>query len=195
MRTIGCTLWAMACCVALFGCDVYEDHFKGHFNAGSADPANFPPPYRGAGATRNIAGSGSGITEVRAFVGGNAVGYFLFPYGTSQVVTPGYTYTTAQINNQRATALNASRTLPLAYVFDPPGTSSAFPATPQCQAPAGYQYDRRRDDVHYDDQGNIFTVLPNATFNQGSLPTWTYVPIVQEVPVTSAGEPCQDIKS
>jgi len=195
MRTLRCTLLATVCCAALVRCDVYKDHFTGDFNAGSADPFNYPPPYRGVGATRNIAGSGSGITEVRAFVGGNGIGYFLFPYGTSQVVTPGYTYTAAQISNQRTTALNASRTLPLAYVFDPPGTNTAFPATPQCNAASGYVYNRRTDDVRYDDQGNIFIGLPNANFPQGGLPTWTYVPIVQEVPVTSNGEPCQDIKS
>src|SRR6266849_3355986 len=127
MRTLRCTLLATICCAALVRCDVYKDHFTGDFNAGSADPFNYPPPYRGVGATRNIAGSGSGITEVRAYIGGDSTGYFLFPYGTTQVVTPGYSYTVTAIAGQRQNALTINRlpttttTLPLAYVFDPPG--------------------------------------------------------------------------
>src|SRR5712692_7316608 len=97
MRFIRCTLFATGFCAVLVRCDIYHQQLSGEFNAGSADPVNYPPPYRGAGANRNIAGSGNGITEVRAFIENNATGYFLFPYGTTQVVTPGYSYTAAAI--------------------------------------------------------------------------------------------------
>jgi hypothetical protein len=78
---------------------------------------------------------------------------------------------------------------PNVYVFDP-GNSPAL-----CKPPSGYTYDPYRDAVHYDDQGYIFTGLPNANYGIGSNPTWTYTPVVAQVPVTSNGEGCQDIKS
>jgi hypothetical protein len=188
----------LSCCVLGLGasaCDPYTDYkLKGEFNAGSADPFNFPPPFRGAGSTRSIAGSGNGFTAVRAYAGGQTLEHFLFPFAQSQIVTPGYIYSASTISNQMMNALGI-RQFPLAYLFDPPGTSSPFPAQQQCRAPDGYQYDQRRDDVRYDEQGSIFTALPEATFGSGSLPTWTYVPIVREVAVGSAGESCQDIKS
>jgi hypothetical protein len=49
--------------------------------------------------------------------------------------------------------------------------------------------------VHFDQQGHIFTSLPSANYGIGSNPSWTYTPVVAEVPVTSNGERCQDIKS
>ncbi len=179
------------------GCDPYKDYkLKGEFNAGSVDPMNFAPPYRGAGAIRSVAGSGNGFSAVGAFAQGTAVEYFLFPFAPSQVVRAGYVYTAAGVipANQQRNALTI-RPFPNGYIFDPPGTSSAFPDQQQCRAPDRYQYDVRRDDVRYDEQGEIFTALPDATFGGGSLPTWSYVPIVQEVAVGSSGEPCQDIKS
>ncbi len=188
---------SLRCCAFVLvasACDPYKDYkLKGEFDAGSADPFNYPPPFRGAGATRNIAGSGNGFTAVRAFAPqGIQVQYYLFPYSPSQVVTAGYSAITlaAQTSNARNI-----RQFPLAYAFDPPNSSSPFPAQQQCRAPEGYQYDPRRDDVRYDEQGNIFTALPEATFGQGSLPTWTYYPIVREVAVRSNGESCQAIKS
>jgi len=187
-------LWLCGTVVlAIAGCDPYKDYkLKGEFNAGSADPANYPPPYRGAGATRNVAGSGTGFSAVRAFAQDRTLEYFLFPFSPSQVVRTGYPGIT--LANQMRNALTI-RQFPNGYVFDPPGSNSPFPAQQQCRAPDGYQFDQRRDDVHYDEQGEIFSALPDATFGAGTLPTWSYVPIVQEVVVGSAGEPCQDIKS
>jgi hypothetical protein len=180
---------------AAAGCDPYKDYkLKGEFNAGSVDPVNFAPPYRGAGSTRNIAGSGTGFSAVRAYAQGAAVEYFLFPFAPSQVVRAGYTYTAAALSAQESNARRI-RQFPTGYIFDPPSTRSAFPDQQQCRAPDGYQFDQRRDDVRYDEQGEIFTALPDATWGLGTLPTWNYVPIVQEVPVASLGEPCQDIKS
>src|SRR5215813_8843721 len=89
-------LWLalVSCALAVLeGCDPFSEKFTGEFNAGSVDPADFPPPYRGANATRNVAGSGNGITAVRAYADGGVIEYFRFPYGPSQVVTPGYVYT------------------------------------------------------------------------------------------------------
>lgn len=187
-------LWLCGTVVlAIAGCDPYKDYkLKGEFNAGSADPANYPPPYRGAGAIRNVAGSGTGFSAVRAFAQDRMLEYFLFPFSPSQVVRTGYPGIT--LVNQTRNALTI-RQFSNAYVFDPPGSNSPFPPQQQCRAPDGYQFDQRRDDVHYDEQGEIFSALPDATFGAGTLPTWSYVPIVQEVAVGSAGEPCQDIKS
>lgn len=185
------------------GCNPYKDAgLKGDFNAGSADPANFPSPYRGTGASRNVAGSGR-FTEVRAYIEENPSAYFLFPYPPAQQVTPGYTYSASALNGdagyvatQTSKALDIRNlTLPLAYVFDPPGGGTPFPQRQACVSPSGYSYDRRRDDVRYDEQGNIFTELPAATFTSGLLPTWLYVPVIREVPVRSNGESCQQIKS
>jgi hypothetical protein len=192
-------LWLalVSCALAVLeGCDPFSEKFTGEFNAGSVDPADFPSPYRGANATRNVAGSGNGITAVRAYTDGGVIEYFRFPYGPSQVVTPGYVYTAQQISSQTQTATQISGLpVPRGYPFDPPGTGTPFPPQQSCAPPKGYTYDQRRDDVRYDEQGNIVTALPNAAFNPGSLPTWTYVPVVQEVPVTSNHETCQDIKS
>src|ERR1700687_4666574 len=170
---------------AVAGCDPYKDYkLNGEFNAGSVDPANFAPPYRGAGANRSVAGSGTGFSAALAVAQGGAFEYLLFPSSPTQVVRAGYPGITPA--NQMSRALSVRPPYPNAYVFDP-GTTSPFPAQQQCRAPAGYQYDSRRDDVHYDEQGEIFTALPDATFGAGSLPTWSYVPIVQEVAVGSAG--------
>ena len=99
MRSWRCWL----CCAFVLlaaGCDPYSDYkLKGEFNAGSVDPFNFPPPYRGVGASRSVAGSGNGFTAVRAFSQGLAIEYYLFPYSPSQVVTPGYVYSASAISN------------------------------------------------------------------------------------------------
>jgi hypothetical protein len=50
-------------------------------------------------------------------------------------------------------------------------------------------------DISYNEQGNIFTALPQATYNPGVKSTTQYMPVVAEVPVTSHGEVCQSIKS
>jgi hypothetical protein len=188
-------LWYACGAIALaaIGCNPYTDYkLKGEFNAGSADPVNYPPPYRGVGSIRNVAGSGNGFTAVRAYAQGAGLEYYLFPYSPSQVVTAGYAAISLAAQTTNALSI---RQFPLGYVFDPPNTSNPFPAQQQCRAPDGYQYDRRRDDVRYDEQGSIFTALPEATFGAGSLPTWTYYPIAREVAVGSNGEACQDIKS
>lgn len=168
-------------------CDPYE-RLQGEFIAGSVDPANFPPAYRGTGSSRSLAGSGA-MTETAAFARGSPANYFFFPMSTTQSAATADPLRLLD-NGQPYAAVPT----PLTYVFDP--TDSVPFATPaRCMPPPGYQYSAFRDAVHYDDQGNIFTALPDASFPSGAVPTWSYVPVVQQVTVQSMGETCQDIKS
>jgi hypothetical protein len=195
----------------LSGCDPYGNRLPGEFNAGSADPFDFAPPYRGTGFTRQIAGRGT-FTERRAFIGasGSTGGYYFFPFSPSQINTTNYAATTrlpdsystatsadflnpASFISLRVRGANAVPT-PMAYVFDTTGTPpNPLPSTASCIK--DHDYDPFKDDVRYDEQGSIFSSMPTANWAGGSLPSWSYVPIVQEVPVTSNGEKCQDIKS
>jgi hypothetical protein len=71
-------------------------------------------------------------------------------------------------------------------VFDPSADSTASLVDGQrCIAPKGYVYDQQRDDVRYDQQGELFTALP----------TKTYTPVVAEVAVHTHDLPCQSIKT
>src|SRR5712692_2990200 len=75
-------LAGVAALLLFVACHPYGDSLTGEFNAGSADPFNFPPAYRsstGAGFSRQIAGSGT-FTERRAFARGVASNYFFFPF-------------------------------------------------------------------------------------------------------------------
>ncbi len=190
----------------IWGCHPF-DPFQGEFNAGSIDPFNFAPPYRTTngvgnnqlasfpttgGCSRVVAGSCS-IVEARAYIGGSAIGngYFRFPFSPSQITTWQYP-PVAGTFTPRVTGTGAVPT-PNVYVFD--GSVSPAGDSTSCTAPSGYSYDPFRDDLHYDQQGNIFSVLPNASWPEGSNPNWTYVPVVARVPVTSQGERCQAIKS
>ncbi|HEX4802561.1 MAG TPA: hypothetical protein VFV14_03560, partial [Myxococcaceae bacterium] len=199
----------------VWGCHPYDPYFKGEFNAGAIDPFNFAPPYRTtggvstnqlaqfgiqAGCTQVQAGSCT-IQEFRAFIDGTATGYFRFPFPPSQITTTQYppvtttygTGTPPNINPDAFTPLRvpSSPPWPNGYVFDAAGP----PDSTNCHPPANYSYDPFRDDLHYDRQGNIFSSLPNANYNQGSNPAWSYIPVIQEVPVTSQGPACQGIKS
>src|ERR1700687_3470066 len=103
---------------AVAGCDPYKDYkLNGEFNAGSVDPANFAPPYRGAGANRSVAGSGTGFSAAPACAQGAAVEYFLFPFSPTQVVRAGYPGITPA--NQMSRALSVRPPYPNAYVFQP----------------------------------------------------------------------------
>jgi hypothetical protein len=203
--------------LGVWGCHPF-DPLNGEFNAGSIDPFDFAPPYRtsnglqanglAAFATpcvRQTEGSCT-INEFAAFVGGNATGYFRFPFSPTQISTTQYAatatlpanYSTASDPNYLNPALFTSLRVsgagaiptPNIYVFDPPAGSPV-----QCVPPSGYSFDPYRDAVHYDTQGYIFVTLPTANYGIGSNPAWTYTPVVQQVPVTSNGESCQYIKS
>jgi hypothetical protein len=56
-------------------------------------------------------------------------------------------------------------------------------------------YDARLDDVRLDEQGNVFTDLPKATYNPGVASASSYAPVVTMLPVSSAGQSCQQLKS
>ena len=137
-------------------CDKFEGNFDDNtdFNAGGADPENFPPPYRGVGAARQTAASGT-FTEIAAYADGKPIGYFQFPFSPSQVATTAYTAPTAASwpqgiqdplrvagpgtdfrNNQ-----NNPVPTPSVYNFDPPGNAAnPFSTSAHCHSPPGYVY-------------------------------------------------------
>lgn len=173
--------------VAAAGCNPYNQR-DGEFSAGSVDPANFPPGYVGVGGDHLRAGRGT-FTEVRAFSNGQPLGYYSFPFSTTQL--PPFSSGGGGTAPDPLRLVDAGKPYakvptPTAYLFDP--------AT-HCTPPAGYVYNARLDEVHYDQQGDIFTALPTATYSAGALPTWSYVPIVAARTVPAAGIGCQSIKS
>jgi hypothetical protein len=162
--------WGLLLLFSSSGCNPY-DRRSGEYSAGPVDVSHFPAAYLGAGGDPKFGGGVFAASD--AFVEGNKVGYYPFPFSKAQLAAAD------------PLALGAAFATPPAYVFDP-GATDPFPARPRCAAPAGYVYDVQRDGIHYDDQGNVFTALPADA---------TYVPLVAEVPVQSKGEPCQSIKS
>lgn len=166
----------------LSGCDVYERWDGEEVNAGPVDAQNFPPDYLGAGANRQRAGSGS-FTGARAYAQGQALGHYLFSFSNTQRAAKAPL--TVRTGDKTVSAVPT----PSAYVFDPSSER------PQCKAPEGYEFDAQHDDVRHDDQGIIFTALPATTYTPGTEPTWSYVPVVSQVPVESSGQACQAIKS
>jgi hypothetical protein len=181
MRTS--TLFCLA--VVAAACNPYNQR-NDEFSAGAVDPVNFPTAYVGVGGDRTRPGRGS-FTEVRAFANGNPIGYYGFPFSTTQLPPPsamgGSVDPLRLVDNGMPYAKVPT---PTAYVFDP---------TSKCVAPDAYVYDPQRDEVRYDQQGVVFTALPTATYTPGTLPTWSYVPVVAETPVSAPGEACQMIKS
>jgi hypothetical protein len=185
MRPFHSVLVALALLAATSGCNPYNQRV-GEFIAGAADPVNYPPAYVGAGGDRTRPGRGS-FTELRAYANGNAIGYYSFPFSTTQLPSPPSTtnpvFPLRLLDNGMPYAKVPT---PTTYVFDP-----SAPCTP----PPGYVYDAQRDEVHYDEQGPIFTALPSAMYTAGALPTWSYVPVVAESLVQAPGLACQAIKS
>jgi hypothetical protein len=187
----------------LCSCDPYQGR-DGEYNAGPVDPVNFPPEYigyLGNNGSRLTAGQGTFVAS-QAFIGGQATGDYVFSFPAAQT-------------NLAATPTNPNVVFSNAYVFDPPGGASAFPASYPCQKPsADYTYtltnlDRSMnpnlrasaqpgDGVNYSEQWNIFTALPVVSGNgyvAGTLATTNYAPVVSEVPVTSNNANCQSVKS
>lgn len=159
-------------------CNPYNN--SGEFNAGPVDSSGFPAPYLPANSRKNQAGSGS-FVESAAFINGNQTGYFRLALTPSQLAPapatpPGGCPTAATDPLRLVDSGKPYAALP---------TPKAYRFTDSCTPPAGYQYDDGRDDLRYDQQGNIFTALPTAT----------YVPIVRENVVSAGGLDCQSIKS
>ncbi|HME92428.1 MAG TPA: hypothetical protein VKE49_13445 [Myxococcaceae bacterium] len=182
-------LLTTATAAALTGCgDPYEKR-EGEYYAGPVDPVNFPPEYLGSGGNRFRAGAGifvaSGVWANR-----RRTEYFAFSFTPSQLALPDKLLVLDDGQPNASTTIPA----PIAYVFDP-RDDTPFPETPRCEVPPNYIYDRQRDAIRFNEQWNVFTVLPSATYTPGIASTTTYVPVVSEVPVRSNGEPCQDTKS
>lgn len=183
MRRLAVGVWLAA--TAASGCNPYDQR-SGEYIAGAADPVSYPPAYVGAGGDRTRPGRGT-FTELRAFAGGNAIGYYSFPFSTTQLpATPSTANPVSPLRLADNGMPYAKVPTPTTYVFDP--------AAP-CAAPSSYSYDPQRDDVRYDQQGPIFTALPSATYAAGALPTWSYVPVVAEALVGAPGQACQAVKS
>lgn len=206
--------------LATAACDVNKGRFNPDqdFNAGGADPYNFPLPYRGASSnsvlfSRQTAGSGT-FTEIAAFAGNNAVGYFSFPFSPGQILTTSYSAPSGTAwpqgvidplrvdgpgANFRASANNPVPT-PLVYSFDPPTdgpkTQVDAPTSQRCKKSAA-PYNAFLDAYPQDQQWNIFTFLPDrfTSFPFGALATWSYRPVVAEVKVGTGDIDCQAIKS
>jgi len=178
--------------LALIGaCDPYSAQ-QGEFTAGPVDPANFPAPYLGVGADTGPNGFRSGrgrFVEVGAYVNNNPAGYYSFPFTTAQLAPAADPLRLVDDGNAYAPV-----PVPPAYVFDPT-PASPFPASPTCTPPPSYSYDPTREDMRLDDQSNIFTQLPIASERPGVASTFSYVPVVAEVPVSAAGRACQSLKS
>jgi hypothetical protein len=158
--------------LALAACDPYQRFGKGTDSYGPVDPVNFPPANLGARGDRTRAGQGS-FTAAAAFVAGDPAAYFAY------ALPP---------------AAPTSDPLAVAGL----GASNAFAFDQKCQAPPNYAWDpahMQTDEARLDQQGSIFTALPQATYVPGMAATSTYVPAVRRIPVSAAGQPCQKLKS
>jgi len=157
-------MWRIGCSAAavllLAACDPYT-RFVGQASAGAVDPVNFPPEYLGDGGDGKFPGFGV-MGAIPATAGDEPIGYYTFPY-----------------EGDLSLAVDGQLIVPIAYDFD-------VMATGKCTPPENYVYDQQRDDVRYDQQGNIFTALPDAD---------GYLPVVADVTVNPNGLPCQDTKS
>jgi hypothetical protein len=173
-------------CVSLgaLACDPYQRYGKGDGDLGPVDPVNFPPANLGTGGDRKFAGTGR-FAELRAFVGGQPVGYFAYALPTPLATDPLRVLDAGMPYQPTPT--------PPAYVFDP-AEGEPIPAHYGC-APPDRTYDPRLDSYRLDEQGNVFTALPQATYTPGQLPVTRYVPVVKEMKVSSAGLTCQSVKS
>jgi len=178
------TTLVLALSAVLPACNPYNR--SGEYYAGPVDPRDFPDAYKGA------PNENTGVPEVfakKGYVRDEELSFFVFPTATGASASSVLRLKRGETDR------------PVAYVFDPEG-SQPFPATQKCKAPEGYIYDARRDFVRYDEQGSIFTALPKVS-NSSSAPgapaigseSFSYTPILAEVPVVTTNLPCQDPKS
>ena len=164
--------------VFVSGCFPYKNH-DGDYYSGPVDPTLFPPAYQGAGFADS--GSFGTFMAAQAFVtNGDMVFYYLFPGATTKLRTESSTNGMVTVKDRAPV-----------YVFDgDPSKDSS-----KCVAPQNYVYDERRDDVHFDVQGNIFQQKQTSK-DPAALPSDAgYVPVYSEVPVASGGEGCQTLHS
>jgi hypothetical protein len=149
-------------------CNPYQN-FSGEYFAGAVDATAFAAQYLGELPGPPEQGGGT-IAPRDATVNGAPTFYYFFPLAAAQADSP-----------------LTIEDLPIAkaYVFDPTATSP-FPDTSRCKGPENYVYDQQKDNYRKNEQNPIFELLPSS----GS-----YIPIVQQVPVSSNGVTCQDPKS
>ncbi len=180
---------ALSASLLASACNPYKN-LSGEFWGGSVDPAKFPAAYQGAGFAHSQA-FGS-FTASSAFYKGEAaqLGYYPFPFATLQgsqgllVADPNVMPPDGQF----------FLTTPDVFNFDNQYPTNPFPSQPKCAVPPGYQFDQRTEAFRQDQQGAIFTALPDGTgLDPASVSG--YLPIVAETAVTSNGEPCNGIKS
>ena len=196
MTLPGIRLYYAVSLLAAAGCSPY-DRYVGEVNAGAVDPSKFPKAYLGDDADPKQAGTGK-FHPIAATVNGKKVAYYRFPLPAAQASDP---LTVSKLNPA------------LAYLFDPT-PSGAYPDTYRCRASEErsfrpencapstgmpkdnyvtppdpcrpYRFDPRVDAFRYDIQNPIVTALPDSA---------GYVPIVNEVPVTTNDLVCQSVKS
>jgi hypothetical protein len=169
--------------------DPYENLKDETVGLGAIDPFTFPPANLGASGDRTKPGSGT-FSETAAFVAGADVGYFSYPVNTAS--------TRDQLRLADNGAQYADVAVPTAYAFD--ATDAApVPEKNDCLAPANYDPASPRsqhdDAVRRDQQGNVFTALPVGSYNPGVMSATKYIPVVAAAPLSSAGRPCQQLKS
>jgi hypothetical protein len=169
--------------------DPYENLKDETVGLGAIDPITFPAANLGTGGDRTKPGSGT-FSETAAFVGGQPVGYFSYTMNTSSMRD--------QLRLLENGAPYADVATPTAYVFDATDTAPV-PDKNDCTAPPNYDPASARslhdDAFRRDQQGNVFTALPVATYNPGVASATKYIPVVAAAPLSSAGRPCQQIKS
>jgi hypothetical protein len=177
---LAATSLLLCCSLALVAtsCNPYRRFAKDDDSLGPVDPVNFPAGNLGTMGNRMQPGVGS-FSETTAFVGGAAVGYFAYALPAP---SPASADLLRLIEDGKPYA--SALATPTAYVFDG-----------ACTAPSGYQYQLRTDEVRLDQQGNIFTALPSASYTPGVASSTRYVPVVAEAAASAAGLPCQNLKS
>jgi hypothetical protein len=185
IAAVGC--WGLA---AGCGGNPYQSLNDESVGLGAADPVNFPPDNLGTDGNRMQPGSGS-FVEIPAFAGGEAIGYFAYPVNTSPARDP-------------LRVLDGGKpypgvSTPAAYVFD---ATDAVPVPDQNRCTPPDSYDAKNPDLRndptptwYQQQNDIFTDLPKATYTPGVAAATTYVPVVAEARLSSKGQTCQDLKS
>ena len=184
---------AMVNTLALAACapDPFGEFNNGSDSLGPVDPVTFPPANLGTDGDRKRPGFGR-FSELTAYVGNQPVGYFAYAVPTPPAVPAGYDPLRVLDAGNPYPALPT----PLAYVFDAED-QSPFPTDDDyaCNAPAGYAYERRRDEIDLSQQAPVFTALPRAAYTEGVAATSNYVPVVSEVRLSSTGQQCQEPKS
>jgi hypothetical protein len=175
-------------------CNPYENR-SGEYYAGPVDPELFDPPYVGdlpPGGTPDQ--SGGTITAKGGYVPspisanprvGVPISYYSFPFPDPP--PPSSDPTAPPFAPLQVDTFSGGNPPKKAYVFDPQPPKSPFPDHQLCTPPSHYVFDQRLEAYRRDEQGNIFTLLPES----GS----GYAPVVAEVPVTIKSLNCQDLKS